>query len=67
LVGTGDLPSSVSVDPSGRFVYVANSGSTPFSTVSAYSIDAVFGTLSSVGAFGAGANPASVTVSGTIQ
>ena len=43
---TGFMPISVTVDPSGRFVYVTNSGS---SSVSAYTINSITGVLSPIG------------------
>ena len=52
-------PISVAVDPSGKFAYVANFSP---SNVSAYSINAVTGALSAVGAaVAAGKSPVSVT------
>jgi 6-phosphogluconolactonase (cycloisomerase 2 family) len=58
---TGMSPRSVTVDPSGKFAYVANGSS---SDVSAYTIDSTTGTLSPVtgSPFGAGAGPRSVAV-----
>jgi YVTN family beta-propeller protein len=52
-------PRSVTVDPSGKFAYVAN-----YSTVSAYSINATTGALTALAGspFTAGTNPGSVTV-----
>ncbi|MCU7797827.1 MAG: lactonase family protein [Candidatus Thiodiazotropha sp. (ex Myrtea spinifera)] len=66
LTGTfaaGDAPNSIVVDPSGRFVYVANNGFLSFN-VSAYTIDPLTGTLSSVpgSPFSAGNAPISITV-----
>lgn len=60
--GSGSAPVSVAVDPTGNFVYVANSGS---NNVSAYSIaDPAGGTLSLISGspFPAGSNPSSLTV-----
>ena len=58
---TGKDPFAVTVDPMGRFVYVANSGA---NTVSAYTINSSTGTLSAVpgSPFAAGNTPFSVTV-----
>lgn len=67
LAGTG--PTSASVDPSGKFAYVANAGS---NDVSAYTVDGT-GALTPIACdsgcsifisanFAAGANPSSVTV-----
>ncbi len=66
-VATGTSPGSVSVDPSGKFAYVANIGS---NTISAYAIDANTGALSEIDQNGsaagnaivAGPAPESVTV-----
>jgi len=57
----GTTPSSVAVDPSGKFAFVANSGST---TVSAYMIDSTTGALTPVpgSPFAAGMAPYSVVV-----
>ena len=57
----GSGPDSVTVDPSGRFAYVANSGD---NTVSAYDINSSTGALSAVSGspFAAGITPHSVTV-----
>src|SRR6266498_2883806 len=57
----GLAPAGVAVDPSGRFVYVANRGS---NTVSAYTVDANNGALKAVdGALSAaGEAPSSVTI-----
>ena len=56
---TGVSPRSVVVDPTGKFAYVANSGS---NNVSMYTIDATTGAFTSIGLMAAGANPASVAV-----
>jgi len=61
--GTGPL--SVTVDPSGKFAYVANSGFFGgASNVSAYTIDATSGALTPIAGspFAAGTGPLSVTV-----
>jgi len=65
-VGAGSpQPYSVTVDPSGKFVYTANASS---NNVSAFTINVLTGGLSSVGApTGAGSIPLSVTTTGTIQ
>ena len=56
----GTRPQSVTVDPSGKFAYVANYGS---GNISAYAINARTGALTSIGAaVAAGAFPTSVTV-----
>ncbi len=64
----GTTPQSVSIDPSGLYAYVANSGS---NDVSAYAIDAVTGGLTPIDAdtstvgidnFAAGNSPLSVTI-----
>jgi 6-phosphogluconolactonase (cycloisomerase 2 family) len=56
---TGDFAVSVSVDPTGRFAYVAN-----FNThnVSAFAINANTGALSAIGTYPAGTNPSFVNV-----
>jgi DNA-binding beta-propeller fold protein YncE len=65
-VPAGIYPQRVTVDPSGKFAYVAN----PYSNdVSGYTIDAATGALSEVAGspFAAGFNPASITITRTIQ
>ena len=53
-------PAPVTVDPSGKFAYVANDNT---NNVSAYTIDATTGVLTSVGSpFDAGLTAPSVTV-----
>jgi len=61
--GTATLPDSVAVDPSGKFVYVAN-GDPPANSISAYVIDANTGALTPISGspFAAGANPRFITV-----
>jgi DNA-binding beta-propeller fold protein YncE len=64
-VAAGTSPVSVTVDPSGKFAYAANYGS---SDVSAYSINTTTGVLTSLGAaVAAGTTPYSVATTGTIQ
>jgi 6-phosphogluconolactonase (cycloisomerase 2 family) len=59
----GTNPLSVSVDPSGKFVYVANSfNGAGGNSVSAYTIDTTTGALTLIGTVGAGTEPSSVTV-----
>lgn len=58
-IPAGMSPSSIAIDPSGKFTYVANSGS---NNVSVYSIDATTGILTSIGPIAAGTNPSSVAV-----
>ena len=53
----GSLPFSITLDPSGKFVYVANSGS---DNVSGYIINPATGALTSIGAFPAGSEPLSI-------
>ena len=57
-------PTSVAVDPSGKFAYVTNGGSLNFTdTISAYAINATTGALTSVGAASTGrSSPRSITV-----
>lgn len=58
----GTNPSSITVDPTGRFAYVVNSGD---GTVSAYLIIASSGALSWAESVSAGTSPSSVTVDPT--
>jgi len=62
LIAAGTDPVSVTVDPTSKFVYVANWGS---NNVSMYSINASSGDLTSIGTMAAGTSPASVAVSPT--
>ncbi len=55
-------PHSVTVDPSGQFAYVANTGS---KNISAYAIDSSTGALTNPTTVAAGTNPYSVTVDPT--
>jgi YVTN family beta-propeller protein len=55
------LPSSVVVDPSGKFAYVANGGGSSTS-VSMYTINGTTGNLTSIGTIAAGKVPVFVTV-----
>ena len=57
------FPSSVAVDPSGKFAYVASGGGGEFLfNVEMYTVDAATGTLASIGTIAAGTNPVSVAV-----
>jgi YVTN family beta-propeller protein len=58
-VAAGINPGSAVVDPAGKFVYVANSGS---SDVSMYTINATTGALTSIGTVAAGTGPVSIAV-----
>ena len=59
-IAAGTYPNAITVHASGKFAYVANTGS---NDISAYSIDATTGALTSTGApLAAGADPFSVTV-----
>src|SRR4051794_25550717 len=60
-VPTGGRPTSFTVDPSGRFAYVANIKS---NNISAYAVDAARGVLRPVAGspFRAGTHPYSVTI-----
>ena len=60
--GAQNGPKSVAVDPTGRFVYVANGES---DSVSAFSINQTSGTLTGIGSVGAGDNPYSIAVDPT--
>jgi len=59
VVPAGKSPSSVAVDPSGKFAYTANWGS---NNISVYTINATTGALTAGTAVAAGTNPNSVTV-----
>ncbi len=61
-IPAGTDPASVAVDPTGKFVYVANSGS---SNVSMYTINTTTGALTSIGQVSADMNPSSVAVDPT--
>jgi 6-phosphogluconolactonase len=56
------LPSSVVVDPSGKFAYVANGGGSVPYNVAIYTINATTGALTPTGTVAAGTDPVSVTV-----
>ena len=62
---TGKGPSSIAVDPTGRFIYVANNGGS--NDVSAFSVDPTTGILTPVAGspFPAGANPLSLAFGAT--
>jgi YVTN family beta-propeller protein len=62
MTAAGTDPASLAVDPTGKFVYVANSGS---SNVSMYTINTTTGALTSIGQVSAGMNPSSVAVDPT--
>ena len=65
-VAAGSNPASISVTPSGKLAYVANSGTSVVGTgsVTAYKIDATLGTLTEVAGspFVTGTNPSDITV-----
>ena len=58
----GTAPTSVAVDPTGKFVYVTNSGS---NDVSIYDINMTTGALTSIGQVSAGTSPSFVAVDPT--
>jgi 6-phosphogluconolactonase (cycloisomerase 2 family) len=58
-IDAGINPSSVAVDPLGKFAYVANSGS---NDVSMYTINTPTGALTSIGPIAAGSSPSSIAV-----
>jgi 6-phosphogluconolactonase (cycloisomerase 2 family) len=58
-IAAGTNPVSVIVDPLGKFVYMANSGS---GDVSMYTINATTGALTSIGTVAAGTGPVSMAV-----
>lgn len=72
-VNTGVTPNVVTVDPTGRFAYVANFGDNPGSggtqgtTVSQYLIDATTGALTPNGTATTGLNPYSIAIDPTGQ
>jgi YVTN family beta-propeller protein len=49
VVAAGLSPTSIAIDPSGKFAYVTNSNS---NDVSMYSIDAATGALTQIGTIG---------------
>lgn len=63
-IATGPYPTSVTVDPSGKFVYVTNHGTGGDVWVYAIAAD---GTLSKTGTATAGGKPIAIAVSGSIQ
>jgi 6-phosphogluconolactonase len=58
-IATELSPSSIAIDPSGKFAYVTNFGS---NGVSMYTINGTIGTLMSIGPIAVGASPTSVAV-----
>lgn len=58
-IAAGINPSSMVVDPTGKFAYVTNAGS---NDVSMYTINATTGALASIGTIAAGTAPVSVAV-----
>ena len=58
-ITAGGVPNAVTVDPSGKFAYVPNSGS---NDVSMYTIDATTGALTSIGTTATGTGPVAVAV-----
>jgi YVTN family beta-propeller protein len=56
------FPSSVVVDPSGKFAYVAGGGGSVPYNVGMYAINATTGALTSIGTIAAGTDPVSVAV-----
>jgi YVTN family beta-propeller protein len=62
-IAAGSFPSSIAIDPSGRFAYVTNAGDHYHAgDVSMYTIDATTGALTSAGTVAAGISPGSVAV-----
>jgi 6-phosphogluconolactonase (cycloisomerase 2 family) len=61
-IAAGTDPGSVTVDPTGKFSYVANSSS---NDVSMYTVNTTTGALASIGTIAAGTNPGSVAVDPT--
>ena len=58
-IAAGTSPVSVAVDPAGKFVYVANSGS---NDVSMYTINSATGSLTLIGMIAAGLSPSSIAI-----
>src|SRR5262249_41954777 len=56
-IAAGTDPISVAVDPTGKLVYVTNSGS---NNISMYSINTTTGALTSIGTTAAGSSPSSI-------
>jgi YVTN family beta-propeller protein len=56
------LPTSVVVDPSGKFAYVVNENAASTGNVSMYTINATTGALASIGTIAAGTDPVSIAV-----
>lgn len=56
---TGSMPAGIAIDPTGQFLYVANSGS---NDVYEYSINPTTGTLSPLGVVGGLSTPAGITI-----
>jgi DNA-binding beta-propeller fold protein YncE len=56
------FPSSVVVDPAGKFAYVVNENSGSAGNVSMYAINGTTGALTSMGTIAAGTDPVSVAV-----
>jgi 6-phosphogluconolactonase (cycloisomerase 2 family) len=63
-VAAGTAPYSVTVDPSGKFAYVANEGS---ANISVYTINQTTGALTAGTAVAAGSGPISVITTGEIR
>lgn len=61
-IAAGLFPTSIAIDPSGKFAYAMNSGS---NDISMYSIDATTGTLTSLGPIAAGTGPSSMAIDPT--
>jgi 6-phosphogluconolactonase len=58
-IGTGLSPTSITIDPSGKFAYVANSGS---NDISMYTINTTTGALTSMGPIAVGAPPGLIAI-----
>ena len=63
-MAAGTAPYSVTVDPSGKFAYVANEGS---ANISVYTINQTTGALTAGTAVAAGSGPISVITTGEIR
>ena len=62
-MSAGTTPYAIAADPTGRFVFVANSGGS--NTVQSYTINQSTGALTSVGTITTGTNPSGMTVDST--
>jgi 6-phosphogluconolactonase (cycloisomerase 2 family) len=64
MYSAGNLPVAMVMDPSGNFVYVANSGS---NDISLFRFDRLTGALSPMGTYSTGSSPAALAITGSAQ